>query len=176
MKLYNDRIWASVARMVTRPRVSVSGVIFAILVVVLLSATLSRAWIGDSVVHFGPIGAETCVAEVRLSGPPGPVRCAPEPLATFPTEIIALRWAALLGGITAAMVCGLAALRSWRGTAPPEGSGTILFVIAVVMIAFELTSLLRYENDAILARFYAAISAVIAGAVTVAVARRQRST
>jgi hypothetical protein len=135
----------------------------------LLAATaLSRNWAGDRLVHLGPMGAETCIPGVRLSGPPGPVECAAEPLATIRGDVELLRWSVLLLGFAAAV--GLV-LATWLGPRAPIVALVILAAVAIG--AFELVMLSEYEHFSVARAFYLALAAAIAGIIALVVVAKR---
>ena len=146
----------------------------AVLVVcalLLAVSALSRDWAGDRLVHLGPMGAEVCLAGVRLSGPATPVDCKPEPLATIRSDVELLRWCVIVLGFAAAVSLVLA---TWTGTRAPIVA--IVILAAVAIAAFEVVMLVEYEHFAIARGFYLGLAAVIAGFIgLVVLARRDRA-
>jgi len=133
----------------------------------LVATALSRDWAGDRLVHLGPMGAETCIPGVRLSGPPGPVECKSEPLATIRGDVEVLRWSVLVLAFAAAVSLVLA---TWVGPRAPIVA--IVIITAVVIGAFELVMLAEYEHFSVARAFYLGLAAAIAGIVALVVVAR----
>ena len=133
-------------------------------------ATVSRDWAGDRMVHLGPMGIEVCMPGITSSGPPGPVACNTEPLATIRGDVELLRWCVLVLSFLAA--AGLV-LATWTGVRAPIVAVVILAAVAIV--AFELVMLVEYEHFNISRAFYLAIATAIVAIVAIVVIARGQS-